>query len=78
MTLTFPKWGFGSPLGLSKLQNSIVGVKTPCIEMLFISLERYQSVDVDNGLVWAIWTCAAQVMAKRKAGSQIGNLIPDH
>jgi len=50
MTLTFPKWGLGSPPGLSKFQSLIVGVKTPCIEMFFILLESYRSVDVENGL----------------------------
>jgi hypothetical protein len=50
MTFTFPKWGLGSPPGLPKLQSLIAGVKTPCIEVLFISLENYQSVDVKNGL----------------------------
>jgi hypothetical protein len=69
MILTRPKWGF---------QSWIAGVKTPCIEMLFILLESYESLDVENGLAWDIWTFAAQVMCKRKAGSQIGNLIPDH
>jgi hypothetical protein len=78
MKLTLPKWELGSSSGLSKLQSSIAGVKTPRIEALFISLESYQSVDVENGLSWAIWTFVAQVMAKRKAGSQTGNLTPDH
>jgi hypothetical protein len=50
MTLTLPKWGLGSPLGLPKLQSSISGVTTPRIEAFFISLESYQSVDVENGL----------------------------
>jgi hypothetical protein len=36
------------------------------LEVFFISLESYQSVDVENGLAWAIWTSAAQVMAKKK------------
>jgi hypothetical protein len=31
--LTLLKMGLGSPLGLSKTQNSIVRVKTPCIEV---------------------------------------------
>jgi hypothetical protein len=78
MKLTFPKLGFGSPLGLSKFQSLIIGVKTPCIGVFFISLESYQSVDVANGLAWAIWTYASQVMAKRRVRSQIGNLTPDH
>jgi hypothetical protein len=50
MTLTFPKWGLKSPLGLSKFQSLIIRVKTPCIEVLFISLENYQNVDVKNKL----------------------------
>ncbi len=33
--------GLGSPPGLSKLQNLIVGVKTPRLEALFMSLENY-------------------------------------
>jgi hypothetical protein len=72
MKLTLPKLGLGSPLGLPKLHSSIIGVKTLRIGVFFISLENYRSVDVENGLAWAIWTCAAQVIIKRKAGSQIG------
>jgi hypothetical protein len=41
MTLTFPKWGLGTPPGLPKLQSSIAGVKTPRLEAIFISLENY-------------------------------------
>jgi hypothetical protein len=78
MKLTLPKWGLGSPSGLLKLQNSIVGVKTPCIGMFFISLESYQSVDVENGLTWAIWTFVTHVMAKRGAENQIDSLTLDH
>jgi hypothetical protein len=78
MKLTLPKWGLGSSLGLPKLQSLIAGVKTPRIRALFISLKSYRSVDVENGLVWAIWTSTTQVMAKRKARSQISNLILDH
>jgi hypothetical protein len=64
MKLTFPKWGLGSPPRLLKLQSSIARVKTPCIWVFFISLENYQSVDVENALAWAIWTSIAQVIAK--------------
>jgi hypothetical protein len=78
MKLTFPKWGLGSPLGLPKFQSSIAGVKTPYIGVFFISLESYQSVDVENGLAWAIWTSVTQVMAKRKVRSQTGSLTFDH
>jgi hypothetical protein len=31
-----------------------------------------------NGLLWPIWTSKTQVMVKRRAGSQIANLTPDH
>jgi len=78
MKLTFPKWGLGSPPGLPKLQSLIAGVKTPRIGVLFISLENYQSVNVENELTWAIWTFATQVMAKRKARNQTNSLTPDH
>jgi hypothetical protein len=56
----------------------IAGVKTPRIGVFFISLKSFCNVNVENGLAWAIWTSTAQVMAKRKAESQIGNLTPDH
>ncbi len=78
MKFTLPKLGLGNSPRLPKLQSSIAGVKTPCIGVFFIPLENYGSVDVENGLAWAIWTFVAQVMAKRKAGSQIDNLTPDH
>jgi hypothetical protein len=78
MKLALSKQGLGSPLGLPKFQSSITGVKTPRIEVFFISLKSYQSVDVENGLAWAIWIFTTQVMEKRKAGSQTGSLIPNH
>jgi len=67
MKLTFPKF-----------QSLITGVKTPRIGVFFISLENYINVNVENGLAWAIWTFVAQVMAKRKVGSQTGSLTPNH
>jgi hypothetical protein len=76
--LTLPKMGLESPSGLPKIQSSIARVKTPHIEVFFIPLERFWSVDVQNGLAWAIWTSPAQVMVERKAGSQTGSLTPDH
>jgi hypothetical protein len=78
MKLTLPKLRLGSLLGLPKFQSSIVRVKTPCIGAFFISLKIYQSVDVENGLAWAIWTFATYVMAKRRVGNQIDDLTPDH
>ncbi len=50
MRLTLPKWELGSLLGLPKFHSSIAGVKTPHIEAFFISLESYQSEDVENRL----------------------------
>jgi hypothetical protein len=78
MTLTLLKWGLGSPLGLPKTQSSIARVKTPCIEVFFIPLERSWSVDVKNSLAWAIQTSTSQVMYERKAKSQTGDLTFDH
>jgi len=78
MRFTLPKVGTWSPLGLPQLQNSITEVKTPRLEMVFIPLERPWSVDVKNGLAWAIWTFVARIMVERRAGSQIGNLTPNH
>jgi hypothetical protein len=69
MKVTLPKLGLESPPRLSKFQSSIVGVKTPRIGVFFISLESYQSVDVENGLTWAIWTSTTQVMTKKKVDS---------
>jgi len=34
------------------------------------------SVDAQNGLAWAIWTSAAQVMGKRKAGVKLPIWLP--
>jgi hypothetical protein len=76
--LTLTKMGLENPPGLPKAQSSIAGVKTPRLEVFFILLERSSNVDVENGLALAIRTSAAQVMCERRAGSQIGNLTPDH
>jgi hypothetical protein len=72
------EWTLTFPNGLPKLQRVIAKGKTPHLEKFFISLENYWSVDVQNGLAWPIWTFETQVMAKTKAGSQIGSLIPNH
>jgi hypothetical protein len=78
MRLTLPKVGIGSLPGLPQFQSSTEEGKTPRLEVLFIPLERPWSVDVENGLAWAIWTSVAQVMGKRRVGSRIGSLTPDH
>ncbi len=76
MKLTLPKWGLGSPLGLPKLQSLIVGDKTPRIGVFFISLESYWSLNVENGLAWAIWTSVVQVMAKKRLGIKLAVWLP--
>jgi hypothetical protein len=82
MNLHTLKWtpilGVGVPNGLLNLQRAIIGVKTHWMEAFLISLKSSWNVDAWNGLAWPIWTSKTQVMAKRKAGSQIGNLILDH
>jgi hypothetical protein len=67
---TFSKMGLGSPPGLLKTQNAIARVNTPRCKVFFILLERSWSVDVRNGLAWAIWTSAAQVMVERRVNSR--------
>jgi len=66
-----PKWELGSPLRLPKLQSSIAKVKTLRIGVIFISLESYRSVDVENGFTWVIWTFAAHIMAKEGSGVKL-------
>jgi hypothetical protein len=75
---TLPKVGSWSPTGLLKTQSSIAGVKSPHIWMFLVLLERSWNSYVQNDLAWAIWTSPAQVMGKRKAGSQTSSLTPDH
>jgi hypothetical protein len=74
MKLTFPKVGTWSLLRLLKIQSLNVGVKTPHIEVFFIPLEMSWNVDVQNGLAWAIWTYAPQVMLGKK-GLKVGNRL---
>jgi hypothetical protein len=76
--LTLPKMGVWSPLRLLKTQMMISGVKKSLLEVFLKPLERFWSIDVQNALAWAIWTSAAQVMGKRRAGSQIDSLTPNH
>ncbi len=78
MKLPFPKLEIWSPSGLPNVYSSTAKAKTPRIGVFLMSLERSWSVDIENGLALAIWTFAAQVMGKRRAMSQTGNLTPDH
>jgi hypothetical protein len=78
MKLTLPKVGSWSSPGLPKIQSSSSMVKTPRTKMFFISMERFWSVDAQNGLACAISTFAAQIMGKRRAWNQTSSLTPDH
>jgi hypothetical protein len=72
------KLGIWSPPGLPNVQSSTTGPKTPCIGVFLMSLERSWSLDIENALALGIWTSVAQVLGKRRAGSQTGSLTPDH
>jgi len=67
-----------NPPRLLNVQSSTERLKTPRIGVFLVSLERSWSVHIENGLALVIWTSIAQVMGKRRAGSQIGSLTPDH
>jgi hypothetical protein len=75
---TLPKLGTWSPSRLPNVQSSTARPKTPRIEVSLVSLERSWSLDIENGLTLVVWTSVAQVMGKRRAGSQTGSLTPDH
>jgi hypothetical protein len=67
-----------SPPGLPNVQSSTTRGKTHRIGVFLVSLERSWNVDIENALALAIRTSTAQVMGKRRAGSQTGSLTPDH
>ncbi len=64
------KLGIWSPSGLPNVQISTSRGKTPRIGVFLMSLERSWNVDIENALALAIRTSVAQVMGKRRAGSQ--------
>ncbi len=68
----------GSIPELPNVQSSTARGKTPCIGVFLVSLESSWNVDIENALALAIRTFAAQVMGKRRAGSQTGSLTPNH
>jgi hypothetical protein len=71
-------FGSWNPDGLSNFQKAIARIKIHWIETLLISLKKFWNIDLRNWLTWPIWTLNTQVMAKRRVGSQISNLIPAH
>jgi hypothetical protein len=76
MKLTLPKVGSWSSSGLPKTQSSNSRVKTPRIEVFFISMKISWSLDAQNGLACAIWTSVAQVMGKRRVGVKLPVWLP--
>jgi hypothetical protein len=74
---TLPKLRLRSPPRLPKLQSSITGVKTPCIGVFFIPLEKYQSVDIENGLAWAIWHLKHRLWQKERPGVKLAVWLPN-
>ncbi len=67
-----------SPPGLPNVHSSTARPKTPLIGVFLVSLKRSWNVNIENGLALTIRTSTAQVMGKRRAGSQIDSLTPDH
>jgi hypothetical protein len=54
------------------------GLKHLALGCYLYHWKSYESVDVENELAWAIWTYVAQVMCKRRVGSQTGSLTRNH
>jgi hypothetical protein len=75
---TWKSWGFGVLRDSRMFRARQQGANTPRIGVFLVSLESSWNVDIENGLALAIWTSSAQVMGKRRAGSQTGSLTPDH
>jgi len=75
---TWKSWGFGVPWDSWMFRVRQQDPKHLALGVFLVSLERSWSVDIENALALGIWTSVAQVMGKRRAGSQIGSLTPDH
>jgi hypothetical protein len=77
-----PKWtpmlGIGVLMESWNFREQLQREKAFALRSYLYHWKSYWSVDVQNGLAWPIWPSVTQVMAKRKAESQTGNLTPDH
>jgi hypothetical protein len=71
-----PKMGTWESSETPKVSKFHCKGQTPRIWVLFISLKSYRSVDVENGLAWAIWTFEAQVMEKEGLGIKLAIWLP--
>jgi hypothetical protein len=73
-TLEMGTWEFARILEI--LEFNFRGQNTSHWGVFYI-IEKLSKSKVENGLAWAIWTSATQVMTKRKVKSQT-SLTPDH
>jgi len=71
MKLTPPKVGSWSPSRLPKTQSSSSRVKTPHIEVFFISMERSWSVDAQNALAGPFGHLQSKLWAKEGPGVKL-------
>jgi hypothetical protein len=80
-TLTFPSelplWELESRWSLESSKSNYRGQNSLDWGVPYI-IEKLLELICLNELAWPIWTLSTQVIAKRKAGSQIDNLISDH
>jgi hypothetical protein len=76
MKLTPPKVGSWSPPGLPKTQSLSSKVKTPRIEVFFISIERSWSVDAQNGLHVPFGHLQPKLWAKEGPGVKLLVWLP--
>jgi hypothetical protein len=72
------KWDLGVLQDSQKFKAWLQGSKHFALRRYLYHWKRSWSIDVQNGLAWAIWTYVAQVMVERRVGSQTGNLTLDH
>ncbi len=71
-------FGSWNPNGFPNFQKMISGVKIHWIEKFFYIIGNLLKHRCLKWLAWPILVLITQVMAKRKARSQIANLILDH
>jgi hypothetical protein len=76
MRLTLSKVAKWSPPRLPKTQSSIADFKSPRIWMFLVSLKFFWSVDVQNGLAWAIWNIHPTLWAKEVPGVKFAVWLP--
>jgi hypothetical protein len=76
MRLTLPKVGIWSPPGLLQLQSLIAEVKTPCLGVFFILLERSWSVDSKMALHELFGHLEHKLWSKEGSGVKLAIWLP--